>query len=338
MADYNFFPVNGPFSLNAILENSKTTTESKSSNLKFAGVSPLSTAGKNDISFLDNSKYVKDLLTTQAGAVILKQEFIKDLPVYCVGLISKNPHLSFALVSQMFHPLPDVLSGINKSSNIDATAEIGEGCQIEAGVWIGPYAKIGKRCLIAANVVIGEGVTVGDDSRIGSNASLEYCKVGTFANIHSGVRIGSRGFGFAIDPAGFVDVPQTGRVIIGHKVEIGGNSTIDRGMGPDTIIGDGCKIDNLIHIAHNVKLGRGCVMAAMSGIAGSTELGDFVVCGAQSGISGHLKIGSGVQIAAKAGVTKNLAAGSIVGGFPAEPINTWRKRHATTTRLMKKKG
>lgn len=335
MSEFTFFPVKGPYTLEEICEGLNIDC---SSNMTIRGVAPLSSASSSDISFLDNSKYLNDLKTTKAAAVLLKEEHSELLPDGVYGIEVENPHLCFAKVAQKFHPLPNVIDKIDERAIIHETASIGSHCQIDAGAWIGEGVSIGNRCHIGPNAVINAGVSIGDDSRIGNNASLEYCHVGSNANIHSGVRIGTRGFGFAIDPAGFVDVPQTGRVIIGHFVEIGANSTVDRGMGPDTVIGDGCKIDNLIHIGHNVKLGKGCVLAAMSGIAGSTELGDFVVCGAQSGISGHLKIGSQSTIAAKAGVTKDLPPKSIVAGFPAEPINTWRKRHAITTRIMKKKG
>ncbi|WP_420547241.1 UDP-3-O-(3-hydroxymyristoyl)glucosamine N-acyltransferase [Curvivirga sp.] len=337
MTGNRFFVPEGPFSIDSFAEDIKVTFSSVTDKM-FTDVAPLSTAENDQVSFLDNSKYVKDLENTKAGAIILKEEYADKIPNKCIALVSKNPHLSFALLSQKFYPLPEVKNAISEQAYVDPTAKISTGCQIDAGAWIGPNVEIGTGCHIGPNVVIQESVVIGAHCRIGNNASLECCEIGMFTNIHPGVRVGTRGFGFAIDPSGFEDVPQTGRVIIGNRVEIGANSTIDRGMGPDTVIGDGCKIDNLIHIAHNVKLGRGCVMAAMSGIAGSTELGDFVVCGAQAGLSGHLKIGSGVQIAARAGVTKDLEAGSIVGGFPAEPINTWRKRHAMITRLMKKKG
>jgi UDP-3-O-[3-hydroxymyristoyl] glucosamine N-acyltransferase len=151
--------------------------------------------------------------------------------------------------------------------------------------------------------------------------------------IYTGARIGQDGFGFASDRSGHTRVPQVGRVIIGDDVEVGANSTIDRGAGPDTVIGSGCMIDNLVQIGHNVQMGRGCVIVSQVGISGSTRLGDVVVIGGQTGVAGHLTIGSGVRIAAKSGVHQDIPAGSDVGGAPAVPIREWRRQIAATVRL-----
>ncbi|MDX1736863.1 MAG: UDP-3-O-(3-hydroxymyristoyl)glucosamine N-acyltransferase [Alphaproteobacteria bacterium] len=332
-----FFKAEGPYSLRKVAANCRVISDVESDK-EFVDVAPLSAAGPDTISFLDNSKYRTQLSQTKAGAVFITKENADFVPDNAVALICANPHLSFALASSMFYPNPQPNGEVHSTAQIHANAMVGDGCEISPGVVISANAEIGENCIIGPNVYIGPKVVIGANSRIGASATIEYCTLGQRCNIHPGVRIGMRGFGFAIDPEGFVDVPQTGAVVIGNAVEIGANCTIDRGMGQDTQIGDGCKIDNLIHIAHNVKLGRGCVLAAMSGVAGSTELGDFVICGAQVGISGHLRIGDGCQIAARAGVTKNLKAGSIVGGFPAEPLGMWRKRHAFLSRLMKNKG
>jgi UDP-3-O-[3-hydroxymyristoyl] glucosamine N-acyltransferase len=219
---------------------------------------------------------------------------------------------------------------------IDATAALGEGCRVEPGAVIGAGARIGARCHVGPGVAIGGGVVLGDDCIVGANASVSHAVVGNRVMLYPGVRIGQDGFGFAMGPQGHVKVPQLGRVIIGDDVEIGANSTIDRGAGPDTVIGEGCMIDNLVQIGHNVQLGRGCVIVAQVGISGSTRLGDFVAVGGQVGIAGHLKIGSGVRIAAQSGVMRDIGAGETVGGSPAQPMAEWLRQSAMLSKMARR--
>ena len=183
---------------------------------------------------------------------------------------------------------------------IDATAEIEEGVVIEPGAIVGPEARIGRGTRLAAGAVVGYRVTIGRDCYIGPLVTVAHALVGDRVILHSGVRIGQDGFGFAMSARGHLKVPQIGRVVIQDDVEIGANTTIDRGSLKDTIIGEGTKIDNLVQIGHNVVVGRHCVIVAQSGISGSTELGDFVVMGGQAGAVGHIKIGSGAHIAGAA--------------------------------------
>jgi UDP-3-O-[3-hydroxymyristoyl] glucosamine N-acyltransferase len=201
---------------------------------------------------------------------------------------------------------------------VGANTEIGE------GTWLGP------------GVVIGEGVVVGRDCRIHANVTLSHCIVGARVTVFPGARIGQDGFGFAPDPRGHVTVPQLGRVLIHDDVRIGANTTIDRGAGPDTVIGAGCRIDNLVQIGHNVVLGRGCIVVAQAGIAGSTRLGDFVVLGGQAGLTGHLTIGAGAQVAAQAGVMDDVPPGAIYGGSPAIPARDWHRQTVAVRKLVKK--
>ncbi|MFP4464344.1 MAG: UDP-3-O-(3-hydroxymyristoyl)glucosamine N-acyltransferase, partial [Alphaproteobacteria bacterium] len=203
-------------------------------------------------------------------------------------------------------------------------------------VYIGQGVEIGNQVWIEAGAVIQEGVKIGNRCRIGAGACVSHALIGDHVRLYPGVRVGQDGFGFAIDPAGHVKVPQLGRVIIEDHVEIGANTTIDRGAGPDTVIGQGTWIDNLVQIGHNVKIGRGCVIVAQVGISGSTIIEDFVAIGGQAGIAGHLRVGSGAKIAAQSGVMNNLEARKEYMGSPAFPKMQFFRHVAALNRLIKK--
>jgi UDP-3-O-[3-hydroxymyristoyl] glucosamine N-acyltransferase len=253
-------------------------------------------------------------------------------------LLSEVPYMAFARIARAFYPQPAVEPGIAPTAVIDPTAEIGGGTRIDAGAVIGRAARIGAGCHIGANVVVGDSVSLGDHCLVGAGASISHSIIGNRVNIYPGARIGQDGFGFASGPSGHLRIPQLGRVVIHDDVEVGANSTIDRGAGPDTVIGAGCMIDNLVQIGHNVQMGRGCVIVSQVGISGSTKLGDFVVIGGQAGLAGHLNIGAGARIAAKSGVHGHIAAGAEVGGMPAVPIRQWRRQSAMLARMGKNKG
>jgi UDP-3-O-[3-hydroxymyristoyl] glucosamine N-acyltransferase len=209
---------------------------------------------------------------------------------------------------------------------------------IEAGAVIGERAELGAGCHVGPNAVIGEAVVIGPNCRIGAGATLSHCLLGARVVIYPGARIGQAGFGFALGTEGMTKVPQLGRVIIEDDVEIGANSTIDRGSGPDTVIGAGTMIDNLVQIGHNVRLGKGCVIIAQAGVAGSTRIGDHAILAAQAGLIGHLTIGHAARIGAQAGVMRDVPDGESVIGSPAVPVRQFFREVATVQRLAKEKG
>ncbi|MFD2207313.1 UDP-3-O-(3-hydroxymyristoyl)glucosamine N-acyltransferase [Kiloniella antarctica] len=322
MADPHFFHNAGPFRLSELCDLvGGILSEGANPNLLIHDVASLEASDHTQVSFLDNKKYLSDFEITKAGVCIVDPKFSSKKPNNTALILTSKPYKAYALIAQKFYPKPQHnTSSIHVSAVIDDCAQIGDKCHISAGVYIGKNVVIGDGCVIEPNAVIGDGVKVGSNTLLGANSSLEYCLLGDNCQIHAGVRIGNRGFGFAMEPDGYIDVPQLGRVIIGNDVEVGANSCIDRGAGPDTIIGDGTKIDNLVQIGHNVKMGKQCVVVAQSGIAGSATLDDYVVMGAQSGVAGHISMGAGVQIAGRAAVIKDVEAGQVVAGTPAMPI------------------
>ena len=335
MADPRFFAVAGPFTLGQLAEiaGADIAGAPAPDGAAFVDVAPLSAAGERHISFLDNRRYLDSFRASRAGACLVAPDAVKAAPPGMCLLVAPDPYRSYAQVAAAFYPPPPIVPGIHAQAVVEPGAKIGEGSRIEAGAVVGAKAEIGRRCLIAANAVIGPGVVLGDDCQIGPAASLSHCLVGARAIVHGGVRIGQDGFGFAMGPRGHLKVPQLGRVVIGDDVEIGANTAIDRGAGPDTVIGDGTKIDNLVQIAHNVRIGRGCIIVAQVGISGSTQLGDFVALGGQAGLTGHINLGAGARVAAQSGVMRDVEPGATVGGSPAMSQRLWLKSVATLERL-----
>ena len=235
------------------------------------GVAPLQAAEAGDISFLDNRRYADLLTGTRAGAVILHPALAERLPPGCVGLLTREPYLAWARVCTLFFPRPATRPGRHASAVIDPGARIDPTAEIGPFAVIGEGASIGPGCRIEAHAVIGDGVEMGTDCVIGANASLSHALLGDRVRLYPGARIGQDGFGFAPDGrGGYLTVPQLGRVILESDVEVGANTTIDRGSMRDTVIGAGSRLDNLVQIGHNVRLGRGCVIVAQVGISGST--------------------------------------------------------------------
>jgi UDP-3-O-[3-hydroxymyristoyl] glucosamine N-acyltransferase len=267
------------------------------------------------------------------------------LPREVARLITDEPYRGYAKIAARFHPAAAAPSadhppraGIAPGAQIDPAARIGEGCRIAAGAVIEAGAEIGPRCRIDANAVIGAGVRLGADCIVGPGATISHCLIGERVVIHAGARIGQDGFGFALGATEPLKVPQIGRVLIDDEVEIGANTTIDRGSSGDTVIGRGCKIDNLVMIAHNVRLGPYCVVVAQSGISGSTQIGAGSMLAAQVGITGHLTLGPAVRLAARSAVIRDLPGDDTYGGAPAMPIRQWRRQMAAISRLGRRRG
>lgn len=337
MPDHKFFERSRAFTLSEIAELSGAELGAGAApDYVLEDVAALDGAGSEDLSFLDNVKYKEQFLSTKAGACFVHPDFAELAPEGLQLLLSPTPYKSYALAAQAFYPDNKPEGVVSPHAAIDKTATIGENCTIEAGAVIAEGVVLGDACWVEAGAVIGRNVQIGSHCRIGSNSTLSHCMIGDYSRLYPGVRVGQDGFGFAIDPKGHVKVPQLGRVIIEGHVEIGANTTIDRGAGPDTVIGQGTWIDNLVQIGHNVKIGRGCIIVSQAGVSGSTMIEDFVALGGQTGVAGHLRIGMGARIAAKSGVMKNVPAGEEQMGYPAVPMRQYMKQVALLKRLIKK--
>jgi UDP-3-O-[3-hydroxymyristoyl] glucosamine N-acyltransferase len=339
MADPRFFDRAGPFTLAALAQLcGARLVRPEEGGRVLRDVAPLETAGADDLTFLDNPRYREAFARCRAGAACVDQKFAGAAPPGMALLVSGEPYKAYALAAQAFYPAPPGAAGRAPSALIDPTAFVPEDCEIGRNVVIARAARLGRNCRVGPNTVIGAGVEIGDDCRIGANVTLSHCLVGARVVLHPGVRIGQDGFGFAPDRDAPVKVPQLGRVILGDDVDVGANTTIDRGSGHDTVIGAGSMIDNLVQIGHNVVLGRCCVLAAQVGIAGSTSLGDFVMIGGQAGLAGHLHIGSGARVAGRSGVMRDVPAGETVCGSPAIRMTEFFRQQVALQRLAKKKG
>ncbi|MCX6827062.1 MAG: UDP-3-O-(3-hydroxymyristoyl)glucosamine N-acyltransferase [candidate division Zixibacteria bacterium] len=292
---------------------------------------PIETARKGQITFLANSKYEKFLAATAASAVVLPTDKgYHRLPV----IEHENPYFAFALILDALYPTPISKAVIDSTAIISSSAIIGNDCAIGALSLIGENSTIGDNCIIFPQVYIGNHVTLGKGCKLfPQTVILDHTAIGDNATIHSGTVIGSDGFGYARHKQGIKKVKQIGWVEIGSEVEIGANCTIDRGALGPTQIGKGCKIDNLVQIAHNVELGENCIIVSQVGISGSTKLGSGVILAGQVGLVGHIEIGDGVAVGAQSGVRKNIPSGKTYFGYPAREIMLAKRIEACLSRL-----
>ncbi len=300
-----------------------------SGDLEIKKLLTLKEADKNSLSFFHDEKYLNDLKNTKAGAVILKEEYIKYLPSGVIALATNEPYKKMALATSLFAYTPSVQTfepvlkkGAEAAQSVNCGKDvvIGAGSKVMAGCFLGDGVEIGENCIIYPNVTIYHG-----------------CKIGDNTIIHSGTVIGSDGFGFVSKDSSNTKFYQIGNVIIEDSVEIGANCTIDRATLGSTIIKSNAKLDNLIQVGHNCQIGEYSIIVSQVGLSGSTIVGQGVVIGGQCGTAGHLKIGDRAMLAARTGVTKSLEGGKIYGGFPAVEIKLWRKMQAALMRLVKKR-
>lgn len=344
MSDPVFFRLAAPLSLADIAALTGARIATGDPAALITGVAPLDRAGHGDLVFLDNPRYAAEIGMTRATACLVSQRFADRVPEGVAALVTPQPYQSVAAVTAKLFPSASrpgsvfEASGISHGAMVHPQARLEPGVTVDPGAVVGPGAEIGAGTVVCSTAVIGPNVRIGRDCSIGPGATVLNALVGDRVILHGGVRIGQDGFGFALGMKGHVKVPQVGRVIVQNDVEIGANSTVDRGANRDTVIGEGTKIDNLVQIGHNVVIGRHCVIVAQVGIAGSVTVEDFVALGGQVGVVGHVRIGAGSQIAGSSNVAGDVPPGSRWGGTPAKPVKEWFRELTLVSNLAKRKG
>ena len=298
--------------------------------IEITGLNTLLDSNENQLTFLENKKYINDLKNTKAAAVLVTKENVSEVPSGTIALVCDEPYLNLAKISKLFAPNVIEMDGEKPI--------VGGGTKVMPNVYIGKDSVVGSDCTIMAGAFIGDNVKIGNNTIIYPNVTVyRDCTIGNDCIIHAGTVIGSDGFGFANTKDGkYIKIYQNGNVTIGNDVEIGANCAIDRAVFNSTIIEDGVRIDNLVHIAHNCKIGRGSILVGQVGLAGSTILNAYVVMGGQSGTAGHLEIAPFTTIAARGGVTKSITEPKKSwAGFPLFEHREWLKLQGKISNLLK---
>ena len=333
LPDPRFFETLAPATLGELVEiTGSELSLPTATSVSVTAVAILAKAGQGTVAFLTDKRFLVDLPIPPPTACFVTAALAERLPDGCVGLITRHPHAAYAIAAGRLHRARQH----QEPQAVSASARLEADVRLGPGVVIGPGAQVGRGTTVGANTVIGPGVTIGRDCVISSGVAIGFSLIGDRVSIHSNAVIGEPGFGAAVGPKGIVDLPQLGRVILQDGVTVGAGSTIDRGAYEDTVIGENTKLDNLVHIAHNVRVGRNCVMAAYTGISGSVTIGDGVRLGGRSGIADHLQVGSGAQIGAGAAVLRSVPAGETWSGFPARPLRQWLREVAWLSRSSAK--
>ena len=298
-------------------------------NASITGVSPIESAQNGQLSFVAQEKFADYISTSEASVIIVSEKLLKNQDFKSTLIVVEDAYLSFQVLMNLYQQMKEEKkTGIEQPSTVSESATLGEGVYVGAFSYVSDKAKIGKDTQIHPQVFVGKNVKIGDNCIIYSGAKIyDFCVIGDNCIIHSNTVVGSDGFGFQPTNDGYQKIPQLGNVVLEDNVEIGSNCSIDRGTIGSTIIGEGTKIDNLIQIAHNVKLGKNNVIAAQAGIAGSTVIGDWNMIGGQTGIVGHIKIGNQVRIQAQSGVNASVEDGQTLYGSPAIAAGDYRRNY-----------
>ncbi|MDG2243972.1 MAG: UDP-3-O-(3-hydroxymyristoyl)glucosamine N-acyltransferase [Rhodospirillaceae bacterium] len=344
MPDPRFFNRTGPFRVRDIAAwTGGVVVGSCDLDITISDLAHLSKATSADLCYLAGAEYAEVAANSKCGVCLTTEELAEKAPPNAIVVVVDDPQGAFAVAAEVFYPnQPEVITDAKITVGgafIDKTATLAGDVVVESGAVVGPGVIIGSRSRIGPGATIGAGVVIGQDCDIGSQVSLIACLLGDRIVIHPGACVGQDGFGFVFDSVAgrHRKVPQLGRVIIDDDVEIGANTTIDRGSLEDTKIGGGCRIDNQVQIGHNVSLGPRCVVVSQVGISGSCKIGSDVVLAGQVGLADHVTIGPKAQVAAKSGVMRDIAPGEAVMGYPAKPIRAFWREVAALGRLVSRK-
>lgn len=306
------------------------TVEGNSSKI-ILGVASLQEAGAEQITFAI-PPYLEQLHLVQAGAVVIPKDAVAQSEIPLIRV--ENPRVAFALLSELFNPGPVREKGIHSMAFVDSTAQVDPTASIMPFAYIGSKAKIGAGTILYPHTYVGDEVEIGTNCILYSNSVVrEKCSLGDRVILQPGAVLGADGFGFVLENGAHKKVPQVGRVVVGDDVEIGANSTVDRGTLGDTVIGAGTKLDNLVHLGHNVQTGSHCLFVAFTGISGSTKIGDYCTFGGQSATIGHITIGDHCMFGGRSGITNHVPSDSIMSGFPLQPHREWLRKEGVVLRL-----
>ena len=338
MINTDFHNILGPYSVETLSNMINAKMYNVDNQRLISGAADVENAKKGDITFIVFNNTLGKLNKSNASACIIRKYDKNIVPNNMVCLEVKDPHAAYAIIAQKFYPKDKFIPKVSANVDVPDKYKLSNKIRIDPYVVIEENAVIDDYVWIGSGSYIGKGVKIGYGTRIHSNVSLECAEIGKNVLLYSGVRIGQSGFGFAPTAQGHAVIPQVGKVVIGNNVEIGANSCIDRGSYGTTTIGEGTFIDNLVHIAHNVKIGKYCAIAGQVGIAGSTTIEDYCMFGGQVGIGGHITIGKGTQAGGQAGITKDLKEGSKVSGTPAIPLLKYHRQSIILQKLIKNKG
>jgi len=318
--------------LNKIVEKTGGSL-SGDGDIEIMNAAPIESAGVGEISFLHMRRYLRHAKNGSASAIVTSEDIAKSLPGRNL-IVCPNPLEAFSKVLEIFAPHDPVKTGVSPRASVAASASIGAGASVMDFVFIDEEAEIGPETIIYPNVFVGRKAKVGANCIIYPNVTIrDRCIVGNRCVLHPGAVIGADGFGFTPGPDGFKKIPQIGRAVLEDDVEIGANTTIDRGAVGDTVISRGVKLDNLIMVGHNVKIGEHTVAASQAGISGSTKIGSWVMIGGQAGFVGHIEIGNGAKIGAQAGIMGNVEDGATVAGYPAIEKTKWLRQVANLEKM-----